>query len=682
MKSDEKSTRKQKSQESSGKSEESGWGFAPKKGGLATETKIGLAATLFLSIAFCFVVYKRVNEKSADSESSFASLESSSSDETSTPQDKGPAPANDENRQKESPIDNVTAKQTAAPPWESGESEFKPVPKQDTASEPTSQWAFVNEQTEPSTEQTVDTAFDEDAFFDEPTESKTVDVAQTIDSPTQQKPNNFDPFAQEDPFVDNQPFGDENKEPAVTKEPKTLFNLEDETVAEDSSVMESQTAQSPEQHAQLTDEANFQQQQPTQQNTQQAAQQDDLGDFTIDLFEPSVASDSSTGESSPVNANEELATQTAVEFDGGIEESFDPAQNVDFNDTAHQESGFGDDLFHSQDEPEQVEVSQNEAQHDSFEISTETSPTEDSIDTSSRRWGSYLPRHQTESSPSTDQADLSAEQIDPLERIDGERAIENAFSPVDQHTVDSNDSHSELHANQQAVLADSTQSNAFEHELFDAGSSFAQEQSSSTPGLEAQPEQFEPRTQSTDQREFFDPLMQANHQSELVPTAGINKQTGLLNSGTYVVQPRDSLWTISEKLYRTPTFYHALEQHNKRLISDTRQLKPGMVLQTPPAEVLMAKYPELMPQPIRQRGTTRKDTITVKNEQATGFFRSALREPLYRVGRQDTLTTIAQKHLGRASRWVQIYEMNRDRLQNPNKLSIGTVLRLPADARP
>ncbi len=53
---------------------------------------------------------------------------------------------------------------------------------------------------------------------------------------------------------------------------------------------------------------------------------------------------------------------------------------------------------------------------------------------------------------------------------------------------------------------------------------------------------------------------------------------------------------------------------------------------------------------------------------------------MYRVGSDDTLTGIAQRHLGRASRWTEIYDQNRDVLKTPNDLTLGTVIRLPDDA--
>ena len=53
---------------------------------------------------------------------------------------------------------------------------------------------------------------------------------------------------------------------------------------------------------------------------------------------------------------------------------------------------------------------------------------------------------------------------------------------------------------------------------------------------------------------------------------------------------------------------------------------------------------------------------------------------MYRIGSNDTLGSIAQKHLGRASRWSEIYRLNRNELRDPDHLKIGKTLRLPSDA--
>ena len=63
-----------------------------------------------------------------------------------------------------------------------------------------------------------------------------------------------------------------------------------------------------------------------------------------------------------------------------------------------------------------------------------------------------------------------------------------------------------------------------------------------------------------------------------------------------------------------------------------------------------------------------------------GFFVGRAGEPLYRVANGDTLSSIAQQHLGKSSRSHELYELNQDRLADPNRLKVGSVLKLPQDA--
>ncbi|MDB5102127.1 MAG: yjbJ [Cyanobacteria bacterium RYN_339] len=51
----------------------------------------------------------------------------------------------------------------------------------------------------------------------------------------------------------------------------------------------------------------------------------------------------------------------------------------------------------------------------------------------------------------------------------------------------------------------------------------------------------------------------------------------------------------------------------------------------------------------------------------------------YTVQAGDTLTAIAAKTLGCAKRWREIFDANRDQVDNPNAVSVGTVLRLPGE---
>jgi nucleoid-associated protein YgaU len=53
---------------------------------------------------------------------------------------------------------------------------------------------------------------------------------------------------------------------------------------------------------------------------------------------------------------------------------------------------------------------------------------------------------------------------------------------------------------------------------------------------------------------------------------------------------------------------------------------------------------------------------------------------MYRVGSDDTLTGISQRHLGRASRWSEIFELNQAVMKTPDRMRPGLVLQLPGDA--
>ncbi|MDD5454703.1 MAG: OmpA family protein [Candidatus Ratteibacteria bacterium] len=51
----------------------------------------------------------------------------------------------------------------------------------------------------------------------------------------------------------------------------------------------------------------------------------------------------------------------------------------------------------------------------------------------------------------------------------------------------------------------------------------------------------------------------------------------------------------------------------------------------------------------------------------------------YVVKKGDTLSKIAHKQLGKASRWKYIYELNKDRIKDPNKLKVGQKIIIPIE---
>lgn len=49
----------------------------------------------------------------------------------------------------------------------------------------------------------------------------------------------------------------------------------------------------------------------------------------------------------------------------------------------------------------------------------------------------------------------------------------------------------------------------------------------------------------------------------------------------------------------------------------------------------------------------------------------------YTVQAGDTLSKIAKQHLGNANDYMQIFELNKDQLSDPDKIKPGQVLKLP-----
>jgi nucleoid-associated protein YgaU len=169
------------------------------------------------------------------------------------------------------------------------------------------------------------------------------------------------------------------------------------------------------------------------------------------------------------------------------------------------------------------------------------------------------------------------------------------------------------------------------------------------------------------------------------------------------VQPEDNFWKISRKQYGTARYYQALMRYNQDRVPDPQKLRPGTQILTPPAADLEQRFPDLIEKssstpPASGGGNDRTarrpgfeqpspaDDIDERTHRNTteagsaGYFYGQSGEPLYRIGPDDTLTGIAQRHLGRASRWTEIYEKNQDVLQSPDNLTLGTVIRLPPDA--
>lgn len=182
----------------------------------------------------------------------------------------------------------------------------------------------------------------------------------------------------------------------------------------------------------------------------------------------------------------------------------------------------------------------------------------------------------------------------------------------------------------------------------------------------------------------FEPANRTPASSTLLPGIGVgvaNADVRQPQADDYQIQEGDSFWSVSRSIYGTGRYWKALQAFNADRVPDPNRMKLGTRLATPPTDVLERMHANLIPRAaIPEVAIQPSSGVTNLGGEQPGFFIGDQGVPMYRVGSEDTLSTIAERHLGRSSRWIQVFEMNRDTLKNGNDLKIGAVLRLPADA--
>jgi nucleoid-associated protein YgaU len=152
-------------------------------------------------------------------------------------------------------------------------------------------------------------------------------------------------------------------------------------------------------------------------------------------------------------------------------------------------------------------------------------------------------------------------------------------------------------------------------------------------------------------------------------------RSGRREDGKYEVQPNDNYSTISKTLYGTSLYYKALADHNRGKFANEDRLQPGELISAPPVEELQKLYPDSCPKASRVE-TQQSRAALVSSRSSYNRGRS------YTVAEGDTLFNIARYELGKASRWAEIYDLNRDVLgKDFNYLTPGMKLVLPENEK-
>lgn len=144
--------------------------------------------------------------------------------------------------------------------------------------------------------------------------------------------------------------------------------------------------------------------------------------------------------------------------------------------------------------------------------------------------------------------------------------------------------------------------------------------------------------------------------SAVDPAAGVDRRAADVvdrEPGGYLVRPGDDLWSIAEQLLGSGSRWRLLAEANPAILANpTVDLSPGARLSVPELPA-----PHRAPAgPAKRQGATRSSVV---------------------VERGDTLSGIAEEHLGSASAWPQIFRANRERIKDPDLIDVGWKLVLP-----
>ena len=145
---------------------------------------------------------------------------------------------------------------------------------------------------------------------------------------------------------------------------------------------------------------------------------------------------------------------------------------------------------------------------------------------------------------------------------------------------------------------------------------------------------------------------------------GEDPRAAVVSVVRHVVGGDETLTGIARRYYNDGSKWRMLARTNPEVGLDGRVWE-GMTLVIPDAETESGlEFLTLTPEPI----------LATPLEVPT--------QPTISVKSGDTLSGLAAEHLGSGSRWIELLEANRDRLDTPEDLRSGMTLRLPAQASP
>lgn len=144
----------------------------------------------------------------------------------------------------------------------------------------------------------------------------------------------------------------------------------------------------------------------------------------------------------------------------------------------------------------------------------------------------------------------------------------------------------------------------------------------------------------------------------------------------HTVQADETLWSIAQRYFNDGALHARLAAYNQSRLPDPSALSVGLTLLIPTKDELTSASDATL----AARGAEAKPQTAAPapTQTATTTAKPAAPSREYVVKKGDTLGEISMATLGTSKRWREIYEMNQDRIDDPNNVVVGTRLRLPA----
>lgn len=135
------------------------------------------------------------------------------------------------------------------------------------------------------------------------------------------------------------------------------------------------------------------------------------------------------------------------------------------------------------------------------------------------------------------------------------------------------------------------------------------------------------------------------------------------NQKIHIVKPNDTLYSIAKLYYGNGSLADELAVYNTDRIPDNLIIIPDLRLLIPDRNVLL--------------GDNNNSNNINNSESANPPVTNNTAYKEYKIKPGDTMTEISMHELGTFRRWHEIYELNKDVIDDPDRLKAGVTIKIP-----